>query len=189
LREADAYAKRWLAGDASLPSDVAGVAVELAARRGSGAMFEALHAALGKAKTPYERGLALRAMADFVAPETLRRALDLALGGEVRLSELGRMFYGALRDPATRPLAVDWMKTSWDALRAKLKGRAIGQLASAIAGACTAEERDGLATFLGGKLAGVEAARRRLDEATERAGLCIALRAADAGAVTAYFKP
>jgi hypothetical protein len=170
-----------------VPSEVANVAVELASGRAGPERFDALRAALSKATTPHERSLALRAMG-YLRGDALGRALDFTLESNVHLSEVDAIVLAALRDRDARPTVIAWMKAKWDAIRAKRRGRLVVRLARALDGACTAEERDDLSSFLSAKLSGMEGASRALDVSTERAGQCIALRTADAGAVTMYFK-
>jgi aminopeptidase N len=188
LREADQLAAKWLANPASVPGEVAGVAVALASLRAGAPREAGLEQAVVHAKTPAERSIAVRGLGALRDGEALRHALDFAIGPDVRISELRRVLYDALRDAGGRALVLDWMKARWDALRQKMRGRSIGWLARVPALTCAAAERDAIAGFLGERLAGVEGVRRGLDQANERAGLCIALRAEGAAKATAYFR-
>ncbi|HLK36305.1 MAG TPA: M1 family metallopeptidase, partial [Polyangiaceae bacterium] len=113
LEEADVYAKRWLQDPASVPSDTAAVALPLASKVSGLARLAELRSAAKGAKLPEDRALALRAMGAFDDPAVLRKALEVTLTDELKLSEIGYII-GSANRRATRAVLYAWEKESWD---------------------------------------------------------------------------
>jgi aminopeptidase N len=175
LKEADAYARKWLADPASVPADTAQIAVELASLRAGPDRLDALRAAAKGAKLPQDRILALRAMGALTDPAALGKALDLFLTDEVRMSEGRHLLGSAAGHRATRKVLFERVKSHWDALRTKLPGHLVGGFAGLAANACTTADRDAARAFLEPHLKDVEGTKRPLAESLETAGLCAAL--------------
>ncbi|MDP9001688.1 MAG: M1 family metallopeptidase [Myxococcota bacterium] len=189
LSEAEEYAQRWLRDPLSVPPDTAAAALPLASMNAGAARLTQLRAAATNAKTPEDRALAIRSMGGFDDPALLRKALDLALTDEIKLSELGDLFGGAGGHRVAWPTLYAWEKENWDKLRARLPGSlGRGMLAGVAATMCTAAERDDAREFFVPALQGVEGVKRQLDEALEAAGLCIALREHGSAQVAKYLK-
>jgi hypothetical protein len=147
-----------------------------------------LRDAAKRASTPQDRITALRAMGMFDDAIVLRQALDLVLTDEIKLSEIRYPFNEAASRRETRAVVFAWERDHWAQLRDHLPGTFGGHMLVDFAGYfCTPAERDEVVGFLRPATQGIEGTQRALDEATERAGLCIALRRADADPVTAYF--
>jgi alanyl aminopeptidase len=188
LDEAERYAARWLQDPASVPGDVAAIAVPLASKRAGAARLNALRAAARAAKTPQDRTIALRAMGMFDDPVTLRDALDLVLGDELKLSEIGYVVGSAAHRRETFDVVYAWEKQHWGELRAHLPGSFGGGMLVDVAGAmCSPAALNDARAFFVPAVAGMEGAKRPLDESLERAGLCVALRRAGSDEVTKYF--
>jgi len=189
LDEADRYAARWLADSASVASDIAAVAVPLASARAGAARLQDLLVAIQRARSLEDRAIAIRAMGSFDDPSVLSRALDLALGDELKLSELGGLFGAATARRAGRAALYAWEKENWAKLRARLPGSfGYGMLAGVAGTMCTAGERAEAEAFFGPATEGLEGVKRALDEALESASLCIALHDHGAGDVSKYFE-
>jgi cytosol alanyl aminopeptidase len=189
LDEAEAYAERWLQDPSGVPSDTAAVAVPLASKRAGPARLFQLRSAAINAKTPEDRALAIRAMAMFDDPELLRRAFDLALGGELKLSELRTLFGSANGHRAARPVLYAWEKENWAKLRAHLPGTfGRGVLVDVVSTICVQANRDDAQRFFTAATEGLEGFKRRLEQALEAADLCIALRDHAAAEVAQYLK-
>ncbi|MBV9947861.1 MAG: ERAP1-like C-terminal domain-containing protein [Myxococcales bacterium] len=177
LGEAEEYAGRWLREPASVPAETAAVALPLASAGAGGARLAQLRAALEAAKTPEDRVLAIRAMGTFDDAEVLRKALDFAFGGGVKLSELRHLFGAANGRRAARHTLFLWEKENWAKVSARLAGSfGRGMLVSVLGGLCKRAERDEAEAFLVPAARGVEGLQRQLDENMELAGLCVALR-------------
>jgi alanyl aminopeptidase len=187
LEEADGYAKRWLRDPTSVSGDIAAIALPLASKTAGVARLMELRAAARSAKTPEERTIAIRAMGSFDDEVVLRKALNLTLTDELKLSEVGYVF-GAANHRAARTVLYAWEKENWDKLRARLPG-SLGRGLVGLAGAmCSSGDRDDARAFFVSGTQGMEGVKRRLDEALETAGLCVALREHGAAEVTMYLK-
>ena len=188
LAEADRYARAWLRDRSNVAADTAAVAVPLASIGAGEARLDELREAARSAPTPEDRVVAIRAMGLFDDPAVLRKAFDLALGDELKLSEWRYLFGAATGHRAARPVLYAWEKENW----AKLRARAPNSLARGmvdIAGTmCTKADRDEAGAFFAGATQGMEGVKRPLDEALESAGLCIALRQHGEADVTKYLK-
>jgi aminopeptidase N len=188
LDEAERWAARWLRDPSSVPADVAVVAVPLASKRAGAAWLAELRTAAREAKTPQDRTIALRAMGMFDDAITLRSALDLLLGDEIKLSELRYVFGEAAHRRETYAVVYAWEKEHWAQLRARMPGSfGAGMLVDVAGSLCSPAARDDASAFFVSAIAGMEGAKRPLDESLERAGLCVALRRGGAEAVTKYF--
>jgi len=189
LNEAGQYAESWLRDPTAVPPDTAAVAVPLASIKAGGSRLYELRSAATTAKTPEDRALAIRAMGAFDDPVLLRRALDLALTDELKLSELRYLFGSAAAHRAARPVLYAWEKENWSKLRTRLPGSFGGGLLIDVASSmCTAAARDDAREFFPQATRDMEGVARSLDEALESAGLCIALRDRGAAEVTRYLR-
>jgi cytosol alanyl aminopeptidase len=185
--EADAIARKWLRDPASVLPDVAAVALPLASMKAGGARLYQLRAVVANARTPEDRVLAIRAMGTFDDPALLRKAFELALTDEIKLSELRYLFGSALGHRVARPVLYAWEKENWDKLRARLPGSfGVGMLIDVASTMCTHAARDDARDFFVPRTRGIEGTKRHLDEALEQAGLCVALHEHGA-AELAYF--
>jgi aminopeptidase N len=189
LSEAESYAMKWLTDPASVNPDTAAVALSLASITAGPARLSQLRAAIASGKTPEDRVLAIRAMGTFDDPALLRKAFDIALTDELKISELRYLFGSALGHRAAWPTLYAWEKENWNKLRTRLPGSLRrGTLIDVAGTMCTRAGLDDARNFFVPATREVEGVKRRLDEALESAGLCIALREHGAAQVTKYFK-
>jgi aminopeptidase N len=189
LDEAERYAARWLRDPSSVPGDIATLAVPLASKRAGAARLAELRAAARAATTPQDRTIALRAMGMFDDPFVLRDALDVVLvPDEIKLSEIRYVLGEATHRRETYDIVYAWERKSWAQLRARLPGSFGAAMLVDVAGAmCASAARDDARSFFVPATSGLEGVKRPLDEALERAGLCVALRRAYEDDVTRYF--
>jgi alanyl aminopeptidase len=189
LTEAEEYARQWLKDPTSIPADTAAAAVPLASMQAGAARLQQLRAAAASAKTLEDRVLAIRAMGTFDDPVLLRKALDLSLTEELKLSELRYLFGAAVEHRVARPVLYAWEKENWAKLRVRLPGSfGRGMLIEVAAAMCAPAERDDARDFFVAATRGLEGVKRHLDEVLESAGLCIALREHGAAEVARYLK-
>jgi alanyl aminopeptidase len=188
LAEAEPFAATWLKDPASVDEDTAQLALELAARTASPERLEQLRGIAKTAKTPEDRILALRALGSVNDKAQLARALDFTLTDDVKIQDVRYVFGAALSRRTSRPVVVDWVKSHWDALRAKLPGPLAVRLMNVAGAVCTREERDQVDAFYTPRAKEIDGAERPLAEALETASLCVELRARGANDVTKYFQ-
>jgi cytosol alanyl aminopeptidase len=188
LSEADRYAKAWLRDRSNVSADTATVAVPLASIGAGEARLVELREAAKNAPAPEDRVIAIRAMGMFDDPVVLRKAFDLALGDELKLSEWHYLFGAASGHRAARPVLYAWEKENWAKIRAKAPNSLARGMVDVAATMCSAADRDDARAFFSSATQGMEGVKRPLDEALESAGLCIALRRHGAPDVTQYMK-
>lgn len=176
LKEAEEQATKWLADPASIDSDVAGIALDLASRRATAGRLDQLRAAAKSAKTKEDRVLALRAMYGFDSAEVLGKALDLVLTDEIATHEVRYALGSAFARKTSRPIAEQWMRAHWDELRKKLPGGLSTALVRGAGVGCSTKEADERKEFYTSRLANVEGAARGLAESLESIALCAELR-------------
>jgi alanyl aminopeptidase len=185
LDEADEISRTWLRDPASVPPDVAAVALPLGSMKAGASRLYQLRAVVANAKTPEDRVLAIRAMGTFDDPALLRKALDLSLTEEIKLSELRYLFGSAAGHRTAQPVLYAWEKENWAKLRARMPGSfGAGMLIDMAGSTCTRAARDDARDFFVSRMQGIEATKRHLDESLEAAGLCVALREHGADEVT-----
>ncbi|MDP9151402.1 MAG: ERAP1-like C-terminal domain-containing protein, partial [Myxococcota bacterium] len=189
LDEAERYTVRWLKDPASVPADVAATALPLASLQAGYARLYELRAAATNATAVEGRVLAIRAMGMFSDPAILRSALDLALTDELKISEVRYLLGSAVGHRSSRPVVFAWEKDKWAQLRTRLSGASgRGLLVDVAAGLCTTTEVEEATAFFGEATRGMEGVKRRLDQALEQAGLCVALRQGAAPLMTKYLR-
>jgi aminopeptidase N len=188
LAEAEKLTQRWLKDPSSVAADAATVAVPLASIRAGGPRLEELRAAVKSARSPADRELAIRAMGTFDDPTTLRRALDLALTDELRLSDTRYLFGAALGHRAASATLYGWEKDNWEKLRARIPAPERWILVGVAGSMCTSGERDDAKAFLVPATHDLEGTKRELEEGLEQAQLCIALREHGAAEVSRYLQ-
>jgi hypothetical protein len=126
-------------------------------------------------------------MGMFDDPVTLRKALDLALTDELKLSEL-RYLFGAAGRPGVAPVLFAWEKENWAKLTERLPGSyGRGMLVAVAADLCDPQARDDAKAFFVQATQSIEGIKRDLDEALERSALCIALHERYSPEVAKYF--
>jgi len=184
LREADEHATRWLADPASVDSDTAAVALDLASRHAGPERLEKLLATARTAKTREDRIMALKATVGFDDPALLRRALDTALEEEIKPQEIRYFTNTAFGRRTSRAPTEAWVRARWTDLRKKLPGGMSAGLVGAAGVACTTAEVEERTAFYTPRAADIEGAARPLSEALEGASLCAELRAHGAALLT-----
>lgn len=124
VTEAAARLDRWLAGDqAALEPNLHDAAVQLAARGGDAARFDAFRARFAKEADPAFRRRFLHALAAFEDPALAARGLALAFEGEaVPLQDLASYVGALLVNRAGREAAWGRLRRDWDALHPRLAG-------------------------------------------------------------------
>jgi cytosol alanyl aminopeptidase len=176
LKEADDLAVKWLADPASVDSDTAAVAVDLASRRADASRLTALREAAKKAKSREDRTVALRAMGGFDDPAILSKALELVLTDEIRVAEIRYVLGAAFARRKMQPTTEEWVRTHWDDLRKRLPGSLGNGLVAGAGVGCTKEAANERAAFYTPRAKDIEGAARPLAESLEIVTLCSELR-------------
>ncbi len=186
---ADALARSYLDLPTSVDASVAGVALELLARHGDRALFDALRAKFEKATVPAERRRYLSALAHFPDEAIAREALSYALTGPLRPQEVVSIPEGMLDSGEHGTLAFGWTLDHFGEVAKRLPPVYVSfapQLA--LSGACTAERIDKAKAFFAEPAHVAPGTDAQLAMAAERAEDCARLRAREAGSVAAYLR-
>jgi aminopeptidase N len=188
LVEAEKLTQRWLKDPSSVPADAAAIAVPLASIHAGMPRLDELRAALRLTKSPEDRVVAISAMGEFDDPTVLRKAFDVALTDELRLSDLRYLFGTAMgHRPARGPL-YQWEKDNWQKLVARVPPAGRGLLVGVSATMCSAGALDDAKAFFVPATQGLEGTRRDLAESLEQAHLCVALHDHGAADVTRFLR-
>jgi aminopeptidase N len=182
--EADKRATAYLRDPRSVDPNIAGIALWLSTRRAAEARFTELLGALRRAATPEDRTKLIRTLGSFADPNLLRRSLDLILSGEIRPPEALTIFQQASFGESL-PVALGWLKDHFEELKQKLPGFMVTRFASALGGVCDKDARDAAVDFYSRALSGLDGGERPLQQALEKADLCIELRAREASRAAA----
>jgi alanyl aminopeptidase len=117
----DSLARAYLADASSVPPELAGAGLGIAALDGDAALLDTYRTRFETAKNPSERALYLNALGAFHAPSERQRALDYSLEGPLRPQEIGRLYGSVARQtPQTGDLALDWMMKNYERLRGRI---------------------------------------------------------------------
>ena len=159
--------EKYLADPANLDAAVAPVILTAAARRNDPALFAAFRARLAAPKTPEQKSLMLRALAEFDAPELLDQYLGMTLSDEIRAQDAWMPYVWLLNNPATRERAWAFVKANWKALSAKVGPRGGTRVVGAAAGLVSDAWKAEVGTFFRAPENEIEMARKTLDQALE----------------------
>lgn len=192
VSEARKLADAWLADRTTLPGEVAGAALGVAASHGNLDFYNKLIAALKQTKTFRERGIIIHALGNFRDPAIARRALDLMLSGEVDIRELSGLFALFQDDPATARATWDFVVSNYDRLVPRLPSR-LGTAGASILpvaglGFCDTAGYQTVAGFFGERIKGVTGGDRTLATVLEAIQLCDALRKTQSAAFAEYLR-
>jgi aminopeptidase N len=176
---------RSLSGGPALDPTLSRSIIEVAARRGDHALFDAMLAASERATSPDERYRYLYALAEFREPALIDRALDYALTSKVRSQDTAAYLARFLGAEAARPRAWAFLKQHWSELEPKVTifGGDTTIVAS-LSSFCDPGARDDIAAFF--RQHPLPAAARTLNQTLERIGNCAALRTAQTPIVTGW---
>jgi hypothetical protein len=205
-KEAKRLALGWLADRSTVPAEVSGLALRLAARNGDRALFDRIVAEAARTQDRTERGRLLGALGAFRDPTLSREALALLLpaspgeepaGQPVRtpatpafdLRDTRPIVDVALSRYETREGAWKFLVEAWDALAGRMRAEE-GQwlVRSAARLACEPGRREEVVAFLTPRAEPFDGAPKALARALEEADACAATRKRNAPAVTKFLK-
>jgi puromycin-sensitive aminopeptidase len=169
--QVSARLKMYLADPSSIDSSVSAVVLTAAARRNDPALFDAFRSRLAAPKTPEQKSLMLRALAEFSEPALLDRYLAMTLSDEIRAQDAWMPYAWLLSNPATRERAWAFVKANWKALSAKLGPRGATRVIGAAGGLVSAPWKSEVESFFRAPDNEIEMARKTLEQTLESIGL------------------
>jgi hypothetical protein len=186
--QARKLAERILKKPETADSDLAGTALSLAAEDGDLALYDRYLALAKSTKNRQLKSALLVGMGAFKQPELLKRNLELSLGDEFSMREVGALLQVPMADPKRRQAVWDFVKTNYDALSAKLPRLARSYLIFTLVPFCDAEHLTEAKSFFTPKLEEIPGGKRTLAQAEEQMELCIAQRKAKQPSVVDFLK-
>ncbi|HKC50366.1 MAG TPA: ERAP1-like C-terminal domain-containing protein, partial [Myxococcota bacterium] len=132
LDQVEARIRAYLRSRTALDANLAGIAVELAARRGDKARFEAYLRAMQRARTPQERTRFELALGSFRDPALIDRALALALTEAIPTQDVVPLLVRMLGNPAARERTWEFVRERWKELSPRVSPGLAGRLVSAL---------------------------------------------------------
>jgi aminopeptidase N/puromycin-sensitive aminopeptidase len=167
--------QEYIANPESVPPDLVGAAVFVAASHGDSALYNEFRAKLTQVKTPQEYYTYFYALGYFRDPALLQKTLDFALTDQVRNQDL-YIIGDVMSNKHGGPLAWDFVKSHWADLMKKAGG-SIGGAGAALGGTgsfCDAKMRDDIRAFYDAhRIPGTERAFRQTQEAIDN---CVDLK-------------
>jgi hypothetical protein len=146
---------------------VAPVVLTAAARRNDPGLFDAFRARLAAPKTPEQKSLMLRALAEFTEPALLDRYLAMTLYDEIRAQDAWMPYAWLLSNPETRTRSWAFVQANWTALSAKIGPRGGTRVIGAAGGLVSAALKKEVEAFFRAPQNEIEMARKTLDQTLE----------------------
>lgn len=169
--QVSARLRKYLADPSSIDSSIAAVVLTAAARRNDPKLFDAFRARLAAPKTPEQKSLMLRALAEFSEPALLGEYLRMTLSDEIRAQDAWMPYAWLLANPATRERAWSFVKANWKALSAKVGPRGGTRVIGAAGGLVSVQWKGEVESFFRAPDNEIEMARKTLDQTLESIGL------------------
>jgi puromycin-sensitive aminopeptidase len=180
---------RYLANGSAIDSSMLGMALRLSVR-GNGPeipdLYEVLRRRMLEAKAPEEHDRFLSALCSFEAPSQVERTLSASLGPDIRAQDLQLLFAQIFANRAARGAAWEFLKASFDAVRAKAPVFGMRRILGATAYLVEARWRDEVERFFSDPAHHVEAGERELRQTLEAIDLQLAFRVRERANLATY---
>ncbi len=185
--EAAALARRWLSDRRTIPAEVAGRALAIAARFGNRALFDRTLEVARTAEERRDRAIALDALGLFRDPALVREALGLGPGPALDQDDTLRVLEEALGSREGREPAWELLRDRFAALAEKMRSDEVNDLLSAVGKAfCDLERRRQVAEALETKVQAIDGAPLALARALDEIDACAASRRRDAAGISRF---
>ena len=172
--QADRLAVAWLADRKAVEDDMVDQVLAVAAHFGDASLWGRILAAARAEKDRRVQGRLLSALGGFRAPALTSRALELALTREFDFRESRAVLGRALRGRESRALAWTFIQQHIDALLGGMRSDEAGWFVGSMAVFCDPARRGEVKALLDGRVAKIDGARYRLDQALEAIDRCVA---------------
>lgn len=169
--QVSARLKKYLSDPSSIDSSLSAVILTAAARRNDPELFVEFRSRLASPKTPEQKGLMLRALAEFSEPSLQDRYMAMTLSDEIRAQDAWMPYAWLLANPATRERAWSFVKANWQALSAKVGPRGGTRVIGAAGGLVSPQWKSEVEGFFRAPDNEIEMARKTLDQTLESIGL------------------
>lgn len=186
--EARRLALRWLDDRSTIPADMSGRVLEVAAAHGDRDLFDRIHAAAKTEKDRRDIGRLLNALGSFRDPALAKEALALFLSAEFNAREAYGILFAATRWDDNRQLVWDFTKANYEAIVARLPREITGFVPFLGASFCDPEHRKDVEAFFKDRVEKLPGGARSLEQTLEGIDLCIASRSAQEPGVREFLK-
>ncbi len=181
IEEAKHLANAWLEDHGTLPPDIAGTVLAVAARNSDSIFYDKVLAAAKAEHDPYFKPILIAALGDFQDPNLVKRSLAMAFDGTFDMRMSIRMFAGAADDPKVAELPYQYIKEHYDDVVAKLPSSINTDYAARLPGlaagaGCSDEAAAQAKAFFEPRMAKVVGGPRSLSNALEQIHLCAAAK-------------
>jgi alanyl aminopeptidase len=183
--EAEALARRFLDGAATLDADMIDPILVTAAHRADRAFFERLRDEAKRAKEPSRRTQILTALSEIRDPALARAARELVLAGDHDPRDATALVFGG---PRVADTAFGFVKDRFDGLVARLPAEWLGHLPAVGDSFCDDAHRADVESFFKPRLDKLPGGPRTLAKSVEKIRLCAALRAAQGPSLSEFLK-
>lgn len=185
--QAQELARAYLADASSVDPALAAVALRLAAMRGNAALFETYRQRFEAAKVPADRDRFLGALAGFRDPELIEKALEYAIEGPLRPTEIFTIPFGVGLSERWEDRRFEWLVANYDKVTAKVPPYTRARLPS-LAGGCSPERLARARKFFAEPAHQAPGLEKQLAKVAESVSDCAKLRERERGAVEAYLR-
>ncbi len=178
---------KYLADPSSIDASISAVILTAAARRNDPALFAEFRARLAAPKTPEQKSLMLRALAEFSEPALLDRYLAMTLSAEIRAQDAWMPYIWLLSNPATRERSWAFVKAHWKALSSKLGPRGGTRVIGAAGGLISEALKKDVEAFFRAPENEIEMARKTLDQTLESIELGLRFKQGQRSSFAAWY--
>jgi cytosol alanyl aminopeptidase len=185
-----ALAQKWLGNHDALDPNLVSEVLRTAAFYGDKTLFNRYLSEFGKTQDKQIRQSLLSAMTMFRDPAAIEAGMNALLTGDVPFIEGAGLMFSGQQQAATRGLALQFLKSHWDAVVAKMPTGGGFDFGASLPGVgrsyCDAASRDELKSYFAPRVDKFVGAPRALDQVIETIDLCIANKAAQGPGVAAF---
>jgi aminopeptidase N len=178
-------ARRYMAHPDSVDASIAGAALNLAARDGDAALFEAYRMRFESTKVPSERARFLAALGNFRDGPLVNRALDYALAGPLRPQEIFTIPSNVSENEELKYQVWLWFRSGFRLIVGRIPPYYRSDLPD-FARCCDPQRIDQAKAFFGSREAQFPGTREELDKVIEAITDCVGLRERQTPAVVRY---
>lgn len=188
IREARKLVDRWLEDRAAIHPDLVGTAISVATREGDLALWQRFYDQARATTDSKERSRLLRGMAGFEDPEIVKKNLAIMGTDQFKLVDSSRLMWAALFTPANRSVAFGFLEQNFDQLLPRVPRFAASALGFTAGAFCSPEGIARAEKFLRPRITRVQGGPRALDQALERANLCVAQKSREQPSLVKFLK-
>jgi len=170
LKEARQLTQQYLRNPASVDSNLAEQALQLAAMHGDAALFEQFLQKMKSSSTPEEHNRYLYALTYFRDPALVKRALELGISGQIRNQDSSYFIGAIMQDEVSKKTAWDFVRTHWNQVAAQTTTSTGQAIVAGTSNFCDADTAQQVRQFF--SVNKLTAAERTLKQTLEKISGC-----------------